>query len=142
MQGSQRRPWGFFCLLTVLLLLYIRPPSAEEVARRLRPSLSEATEVRLGRWFIVLLALITYGIVLARPASIFAIARFSFSGYAMLVPTLVLGLRWRRFTAAGAIVSVVAGNAVLLPLWALDATFWDVLPVGWGSWRRSQEALE
>ncbi|MCA9693573.1 MAG: sodium:solute symporter family protein [Myxococcales bacterium] len=82
----------------------------------LRPlvRVGERGEVALGRLFIVVLAVIVYCVVLREPASIFDIAEFSFSGYVTLVPALYLGLRWRRCTAAGAIASIVAGNAALL----------------------------
>ncbi|MCY1008058.1 hypothetical protein OV079_21365 [Nannocystis pusilla] len=71
--------------------------------------------------------------MLARPASLFDIAAFSFSGYVTLTPTLLLGVRWRRFTAAGAIASIVAGNLALGLAFAgvLPAPF-GVLPVAWG----------
>ncbi|MEM6994557.1 MAG: sodium:solute symporter family protein [Myxococcota bacterium] len=101
-----------------------------DVVRRLRPELPERAEVRLGRWFVIGVALATYAIVLARPASIFDIAKFSFSGYVMLVPTLLLGVRWRRFTAAGAVASMTVGSAVLLGLWG--EVVWGLLPVAWG----------
>ncbi len=101
-----------------------------DVVRRVRPQMTEAGEVRLGRVFVIAVALVTYAIVVARPASIFDIATFSFSGYVMLVPTLLLGVRWRRMTAAGAISSVVLGNVVLLGSWG--HTVLGLLPVAWG----------
>lgn len=101
-----------------------------DVVRRLRPTLSEDREVTLGRWFVLVVAAVTFVIVLLRPASIFDIASFSFSGYVTLVPTLLLGVRWRRFTATGAIASIVAGNVVLLATWG-DSPL-TLLPVAWG----------
>lgn len=101
-----------------------------DVVRRLRPTLSEDAEVRLGRWFVVLVAIVCFVVVLLRPASIFDIASLSFSGYVTLVPTLLLGVRWRRFTATGAIASIVLGNAVLLGTWG-DSPL-TLLPVAWG----------
>lgn len=101
-----------------------------DVVRRFVPTLSERAEVSLGRVFVVVVAAVTYVIVLLAPASIFDIAKFSFSGYVMLVPTLLLGVRWRRFTAVGAIASVGAGNAVLLSLWGTAPG--GLLPVAWG----------
>lgn len=103
-----------------------------DVVRRLRPTLDERSEVRLGRIFLVVLAAVTFAIVMARPASIFAIAKVSFSGYVMLVPTLWLGVTWRRFTAAGAIASVCLGSAALFAAMAWDHPPWGLLPVTWG----------
>ena len=72
---------------------------SRDVLRRVWPDLPERREVTYGRAFILVLATLTYVIVLLRPASIFTIASFSFSGYVMLVPTLYLGLTWSRFSA-------------------------------------------
>lgn len=105
---------------------------SRDVLHRVRPNLTAAQEVRAGRVFVVAVALLTAGLVVTRPASIFSIASFSFSGYVMLVPTLYLGLRSRSFTAPGAIVSIVLGNAVLLLAWVQPAPWLGVLPVGWG----------
>ncbi len=105
---------------------------SRDVLQRLRPDLSEVQQVRAGRLFVIVIAVLTGGLVVARPASIFAIASFSFSGYVMLVPTLYLGLRGRRFTAIGAIASIGLGNAVLLWMWAQPQPVWGILPVGWG----------
>ncbi|MCA9716366.1 MAG: sodium:solute symporter family protein [Myxococcales bacterium] len=89
---------------------------SRDVIRRYAPRLlaGERREVLIGRVFMIVLALIVFAVVLAEPASIFDIAKFSFSGYVTLVPTLYLGLRWRRFTAAGAIASIVGGNVALV----------------------------
>ena len=105
---------------------------SRDVLRRVWPELPERIEVRWGRAFLFVLAAATYVIVLLQPASIFDIAKFSFSGYVMLVPTLFLGLRWRRFTAGAAMASIVAGNVVLLATWSLPSPPLGVLPVGWG----------
>lgn len=105
---------------------------SRDVLRRLVPTLSDRSEVASGRIFMVVLALITYAIVLWRPASIFDIATFSFSGYVMLVPTIYGALHWRRMTAAGTIASIVVGNGVLLATMQLEAPLLGFLPVAWG----------
>ena len=105
---------------------------SRDLLRRRWPQLSEGREVAYGRVFVLAFAAVTYVFVLVRPASIFQIASFSFSGYVMLVPTLFLGLRWRKFTATGAIASIVVGNGVLLVTFALPEPPWGVLPVAWG----------
>lgn len=65
-----------------------------------------------------------YELVERLQLSIFDLAQFSFAGYVMLFPTIVLGLVWRRFNAAGAIASIVGGTASL-------ALFqWGALPLG------------
>ncbi len=84
--------------------------------------LSQRRQLVLGRLFLVLLGGIAYYIVILRPASIFALAQLSFSGFVTLTPVWLLGLHWKRFTAAGAIAAIFAGNAVLVVM------FYDLLP--------------
>lgn len=105
---------------------------SRDVLHRVRPDMSEAGQVRAGRLFVVVIAVVTGVLVVARPASIFSIASFSFSGYVMLVPTLYAGLRSRSFTAVGAMTSIGLGNAVLLVAWVQPSPWLGVLPVGWG----------
>jgi solute:Na+ symporter, SSS family len=103
-----------------------------DALRRVWPRMTERTEIRAGQGFSVLLAVLTFVVVLRPPDSIFGIATFSFSGYVMLVPTLYLGLCWPRFTARAAIASIVAGNATLLLAFAWGTPPGGVLPVAWG----------
>jgi SSS family solute:Na+ symporter len=103
-----------------------------DVLRRFRPHMSDKTELWWARVFSVALALGTIAVVLARPGSIFGLATYAFSGYVMLVPTLYLGLRWRRFSGAAGIASIVAGNLVLLVAFAREAEPGGVQPVAWG----------
>jgi len=113
-------------------LLTLSSMLTRDVLPRVAPRLG-AREVVSGRIFLLAIAGLVFAAVLARPASIFEIAAFSFSGYVTLVPTLFLGLRWRRFTAAGAAASVIAGNLALGAAMAgwLPAPG-GVLPVAWG----------
>lgn len=113
-------------------LLTLGSMLGRDVVRRLAPAMPERREVAVCRAFLVVLAVATYVVVLLRPASIFDIAAFSFSGYVMLVPALYGALHWRRLTAGGAIASVVVGNAVLLAAMGQPSLPWGVLPVAWG----------
>ena len=63
---------------------------------------------------------------------IFTIATLSFSGYVTIVPTLYLGLRWRRFTVLGAIASLLFGNVVLVLCFTEVLPSFGLLPVAWG----------
>ncbi|RMG99857.1 MAG: sodium:solute symporter family protein, partial [Deltaproteobacteria bacterium] len=94
-------------------LLTLSSMLGRDVLRVVRPELDPRTEVRLGRLFVLGLSGLVYVLVLARPASIFDIAAFAFSGYVMLVPTLYLALAWRRFSAFGALASMWTGVVVL-----------------------------
>jgi SSS family solute:Na+ symporter len=114
-------------------LLTLSSMLTRDVLRRVQPNIAATTEVAAGRIFTLALSVLVYLLVLQRPASIFEIAAFSFSGYVTLVPTLLLGLRWRRCTAAGAIASILAGNlALALALAGLLPAPGGVLPVAWG----------
>jgi SSS family solute:Na+ symporter len=113
-------------------LLTLSSMLSRDVLRRYRPGMDDRAEVRWGRAFLLVIAGLAFAIALARPASIFTIATFSFSGYVMLVPTLFLSLRWRRFTAAGAIASITVGSAVLMVAFVAGGPVWGLLPVAWG----------
>lgn len=69
-------------------------------------------DVRAGRWFGVLVAAVVFLLWRTGGQSIFRLASVAFSGYVTLVPTLAFGVRWRRFSTTGAVLSVLAGNAV------------------------------
>jgi SSS family solute:Na+ symporter len=98
----------------------------------LPPSIGERHPVRLARMFLIVLAGVTFWIVIQQPASIFTLASASFSGYVTVVPTLLLGLHWRRFTVWGASASLVLGNVVLLLSFAGVIPLLGLLPVAWG----------
>jgi SSS family solute:Na+ symporter len=95
-------------------------------------SVGERHPVALARVFLVVLAGVTWWIVIGQPASIFTLASASFSGYVTVVPTLLLGLHWRRFTVWGATVSLVLGNLVLVLSFAGVIPLLGLLPVAWG----------
>ncbi len=94
--------------------------------------IDERMQVRISQLFVVVIAVITWLIVIQEPASIFTVASLSFSGYVTVVPTLLLGLRWARFTVVGATCSLLLGNAVLLASWLEWLPSLGLLPVAWG----------
>jgi SSS family solute:Na+ symporter len=103
------------------------------LTRDVLPSrLDDRTQVRLGRVFLVVLAGLTWWIVVQKPASIFKLAGLSFSGYVTLVPVLYLGLRWRRLSARGAALSLLLGNLVLVLSFTELLPAFGLLPVAWG----------
>jgi SSS family solute:Na+ symporter len=64
----------------------------------------EQMQVRMGRLFVILLAVIAYVIALQVPQSIFDIAtQYAFAGYSALTPLLVGALFWRKSTKWGAL---------------------------------------
>lgn len=87
--------------------------------------------VAFGRAFAVGVAVVVYVLSLWWRDSVFAISRMAFEGYTTLVPVLFLGVRWRRFTAAGAVASIAAGNGVLVLGWTGVFSGFGFLPVFW-----------
>ncbi|MFV8755791.1 sodium:solute symporter family protein [Nannocystaceae bacterium ST9] len=104
-------------------------------------SIDDRMQVRIGQGFLIVIALLTWLIVVQKPASIFTLASLSFSGYVTLVPTLLLGLRWHRFTVEGASASLLLGNAVMLASWLEWLPSLGLLPVAWGLIAASVGAL-
>lgn len=96
----------------------------------LRPR-EDAQGVRAAQLFGVLVAALTYALSQLWGASVFDIAKVAFSGYVTLVPALLLGVRWRRCTAAGAMASIVVGNVVLCLGLAEVLPGFGFLPVFW-----------
>ena len=101
--------------LSSMLLRDVVEPAGARLSGRL--------EVLAGRLFTFGVAAIVYALSLVWGESVFDISRKAFEGYTTLVPTLFLGVRWRRFTASGAVASVLAGNAVLALGW-----WWPAFP--------------
>lgn len=92
---------------------------------------ASASGVRVGQGFALLVAAVVYLLAQVWGDSVFDISRKAFEGYTTLTPALLLGVRWKRFTAAGAIASILAGNAVLGLAWAGHWPRTELLPVFW-----------
>ncbi len=73
-------------------------------------------EVAFGRLFIVLIALLAFVGAVIRPGTIYDIAKFAFTGYALTVPAMLASFYWRRSTAWGVLASLVIPN-LLLPFY-------------------------
>lgn len=99
------------------MILTLSSMLVRDVLRPFLPDLGERRQVALGRAFAIALGAAVYVLALGEHPSIFQISSLAFEGYVMLVPLLFFGVRWRRATAAGAVASVVLGNAVLFCGW-------------------------
>lgn len=73
-------------------------------------------EVAFGRLFLVLIALLAFVGAVIRPGTIYDIAKFAFTGYALTVPAMLASFYWRRSTAWGVLASLVIPN-LLLPFY-------------------------
>ena len=136
---------GFLAVLAAVMstldaqILTLGSMLTRDVLDVVRPGAARAGDVRSGRWFGVAVALLVFAYWALLGRSIFGTGAVAFSGYTTLVPVLFLGVRWRRLTAAGAIASILLGNAVYaLCLWlgggldaALKPTWAGLLPVFW-----------
>ena len=68
----------------------------------------------VGKLFVVGLALAGLGIAWHPPATFVEIATETFTGLAVLFPTVVATLYWKHATSTGAIVSILAGEALVV----------------------------
>ena len=84
-----------------------------------------------GRFFVILLSLAGLALAYKPPATILQIATQTFTGLAVLFPTVIFGLYLRRVFPAAAILSIVCGEAALVAFyfeWVSSSVF---LPVIW-----------
>lgn len=93
--------------------------------------LPEGAEVWAGRIFSLAVGVIVLVLAIAWNETIFGISRKAFEGYLTLFPTLLLGVRWSRFTAGGALASMAAGNLVLVLGWMGVLPLFGFLPPFW-----------
>ncbi|GMQ80337.1 MAG: hypothetical protein BMS9Abin04_313 [Planctomycetia bacterium] len=70
--------------------------------------ISDGTKVLLARAFIVAIVALTYGLSLLEPRRVFTLGVWCFSGFASLFPLVFAAVRWRRLSASGALLSVLA----------------------------------
>ena len=89
------------------------------------------SEVWSGRLFSIAVAALVYGLSITWDDSVFGISRKAFEGYLTLFPTLLLGVRWSRFNASGALASLAAGNLVLIAGWMGWLPLFGFLPPFW-----------
>ncbi len=68
----------------------------------------------VGRLFVVLLACVGLAIAYRPPGTFVEITTETFTGLAVLFPTVVASLYWRRFTAAAAVASIITGESMVL----------------------------
>ncbi|MBW1708907.1 MAG: sodium:solute symporter family protein [Deltaproteobacteria bacterium] len=82
-----------------------------------------------ARLFVILLALAGLGLAIRPPGTILAIARQTFTGLAVLFPTVLFGLYpgWR--SKSGAIVSIIVGESALLLAFFGHLPTWGFLSV-------------
>jgi SSS family solute:Na+ symporter len=109
---------GLAALMSTLdsQLLTLSSMFTRDVSRR---PLEEGRQRWIGKAFVVTLAVAGLAIAYHPPGTILKIATQTFTGLAVLFPTLLGGLYWQRATASGAILSIVIGE-ILVALYAFD----------------------
>ena len=84
-----------------------------------------------GRVFVVFLSIAGLLLALKPPATILQIATQTFTGLAVLFPTVLFGLYLKRVYSAAAILSILAGEGIMLLFYFKVLTGGGVLPVVW-----------
>lgn len=84
-----------------------------------------------GRIFVICLALAGMALALKPPATILQIATQTFTGLAVLFPTVVFGLYLKRIFAAAGIFSILAGELAVVAFYLKWLSAGIFLPVVW-----------
>jgi SSS family solute:Na+ symporter len=84
-----------------------------------------------GRVFVIFLSIAGLLLALKPPATILQIATQTFTGLAVLFPTVLFGLYLKRVYSAAAILSILAGESVMLLFYFKIWTGGGVLSVVW-----------
>jgi SSS family solute:Na+ symporter len=94
-------------------------------------SKSKAQTSLSGRLFVVFLSIAGLLLALKPPATILQIATQTFTGLAVLFPTVLFGLYFKRGVAAAAISSILVGQALLIMFYFKLLSPGGFLPVVW-----------
>lgn len=123
---------AFMSTLDSQLLALSSMVTRDVYCRYWRPKASLTEQVHVGRIAVCALALGGLIIALNPPSAILALATHAFSGLAILFPMLVGALYGLRWSSLGAVLSILAGEAVLLGLsvgWIPEAVQAGFLPL-------------
>jgi len=92
---------------------------------------SQSVEVSpwIGKAFVVGLALIGLAIATHPPASFRVIATQTFTGLAVLFPTVIAALYWKRMTALAGICSILVGEGLVIAYYFKALPTFGTLPV-------------
>ena len=89
------------------------------IAKRQGYNLSSEWENRFSKLFILVVAVVTYLLVLARPDTILAVGVFAFTGFATMVPSYFASLYWKGTTSWGVVASMVITTPIVA-FWAFE----------------------
>lgn len=88
--------------------------SRDIYGKYVNPDSTDRQEVHVTRIFLVLVLLISLGFSFLRPGAVFELTILSVGIVGTSFPAIYLGILWKKATNEGAIVSMIAGPAVLL----------------------------
>jgi SSS family solute:Na+ symporter len=80
---------------------------------------TDKQKVALGRGFVVFIVVVTYLVAIAKPANVFSLGIWCFSGFSALFPIAFAAIYWKRVTKSGVFASVIATAVVWIVF------FWD-----------------
>jgi SSS family solute:Na+ symporter len=89
---------------------------SQDIYKNLSPAASESLSLKIGRWSMVILILITALVSISPAPLIVMLAVASYSFTLQLVPTMMGALYWRRGTATGAVASMLVGVGIMLAI--------------------------
>ena len=98
----------------------------------INPNAGKAKQVRIGKYILVFLAIISLLIALVRPASIFTIVTMTFSGSAILFPVTLAYFYWNGIRPKVAVAALVLGELVMISFtlgWLDKVWLGEMLPV-------------
>ncbi len=105
---------------------------ARDVAKSIRPGLTEERETSIGRGAMVLLLVACIGFAYLRPGLITVLSSMASGGLLVAAPAIIGSFFWRRGTATGVLLSVVVAG---IGTGALYITGWyplGIWPSIWG----------
>jgi SSS family solute:Na+ symporter len=104
------------------ILLTLSSMFTRDIYKNLKPHVTEAKELSIAKWIIPLMSVITlvFAIWASRETGlqvmIVSISVASSAGLLMAVPSIIGAFLWRRGTAVGALVSMIAGAILTMVL--------------------------
>jgi sodium/pantothenate symporter len=81
-----------------------------------KANVSEQQVLKIARIATIFVGIAATAIGIYRPATVFQIVLFTFGGLGIQTIALVLGVRWRRMNAQGAIAGLIAGEIAVIYL--------------------------
>jgi len=101
--------------------------------RHLNPKAGDARVYSVARAMVIVLGIISVAMALKRPGLLGDILAIATSGATVLVPTVVGALYWPRSTVAGALSSIILGEAAVIYTTFYNKNPFGLLPGFWGT---------